>query len=108
MPRKYDIRWTKSAEQDLEATIDYIARDNIDKALRILTKLRDAAETLSSTPYRGRVVPELYAQGIPGYRELIVSPWRIIYRIGEGQVHILAMFDSRRNLEDILLERFMR
>jgi plasmid stabilization system protein ParE len=108
MPRRYDVRWTKTAEQDLEAIIDYIARDSNNAALRILTRLRDATETLSSTPHRGRVVPELSAHGIPVYHELIVSPWRIIYRILKGQVYVLAMFDSRRNLEDVLLERFTR
>jgi len=108
MPRNFAVQWTKVAEQDLEAIIDYIALDSIDKALSILSKLRDEAATLVSMPHRGRVVPELQAQGVTGYHELIVSPWRIIYRIGERQVYVLAVFDSRRNLEDILLERLTR
>lgn len=108
MPRRYSVRWARTAEQDLEAIVDYIARDSIDTALRILAKLRDSAATLSSTPHRGRVVPELLAHGIPTYRELIIPPWRLMYRIGEGEVLVLALFDSRRNLEDILLERLTR
>lgn len=108
MPRNFAVQWTKVAEQDLEAIIDYIALDSIDKALSMLSKLRDEAETLVSMPHRGRVVPELQAQGVTGYHELIVPPWRIIYRIGERQVYVLAVFDSRRNLEDILLERLTR
>ncbi|HPJ41757.1 MAG TPA: type II toxin-antitoxin system RelE/ParE family toxin [Spirochaetota bacterium] len=42
------------------------------------------------------------------YRELIVVPWRIIYRIEEQKVYILAVIDSRRNFEDIILKRIMK
>lgn len=108
MPRNFTVLWTKVAEQDLEAIIDYIALDSIDRALDILSKLRDEAATLVSMPHRGRVVPELQAQSVTSYHELIVPPWRIIYRIGERQVYVMAVFDSRRNLEDILLERLTR
>src|SRR5512139_2359781 len=108
MPHKYEVRWANVAEQDLEAITGYIARDDIGAALQILTKIRDTVQTLSSLPQRGRVVQELQAQGVLSYHELIVSPWRIIYRIGDRQVHVLAVFDSRRNLEDILLERMTR
>jgi toxin ParE1/3/4 len=108
MPRKYEVRWAKTAERDLEAIVDYIALDSIDRALNLLTRLRDGAETLVSMPQKGRQVPELFAQGVVTYHELIVAPWRIIYRIGQREVHVLAVIDSRRNLEDILLERFTR
>jgi plasmid stabilization system protein ParE len=108
MPRKFAVRWAKVAEQDLEEIVDYVALDSIDEALRILAKLRGEAAALATMPRRGRVVPELQAQGVSVYHELIVSPWRIIYRINEQQVHVLAVFDSRRNLEDILLERLTR
>ena len=108
MPRKYEVRWARTAEQDLEAIVMYSAQESIDGALTVLTKLREGAETLLSMPQRGRLVPELHAQGIVTYHELIVPPWRIIYRIGRRQVHVLAVIDSRRNLEDILLERFTR
>ena len=34
--------------------------------------------------------------------------WRIMYRIDGNSVHVTAVFDSRRNLEDLLLERLTR
>jgi len=108
MPRKLAVCWAKTAELDLEAIIDYIALDSFDETLKILARLRDGAATLASMPQRGRLAPELHAQGVSAYHELIVSPWRIMYRIGERQVHVLAVIDSRRNLEDILLERVTR
>lgn len=108
MPPDHAVFWTKIAERDLEAIIDYIARDNIDAAQDVFAKLRSAAAALASLPQRGRVVPEFQAQGIPGYHELVIGVWRLIYRIGERQVHVLAVFDSRRNLEDVLLDRLTR
>jgi toxin ParE1/3/4 len=47
-------------------------------------------------------------QGILQYRELIVPPWRIIYRISGDFVYVLAVFDSRQNIEDVLLDRLVR
>ena len=44
---------------------------------------------------------------ILSYREMICLPWRSIYRIMENKVWILAVIDGRRNVEDILLERFV-
>jgi len=55
---------------------------------------------------RGRIVPELKTYGILSYRELIISPWRVVYRTSEQKVYVLAVIDSRRNIEDILIERF--
>jgi hypothetical protein len=48
----------------------------------------------------------LKEQGIILYREIILAHWRMIYRIAGQTVYVLAVFDARRNLEDILLDRF--
>ncbi len=57
MPRNFAVHWTKVAEQDLEAIIDYIALNGIDKALSILLKLLDeAAASLAATAGSGRAV----------------------------------------------------
>lgn len=41
------------------------------------------------------------------YRELILRPWRVVYRIECEIVRIVAVVDSRRSLADILLDRVM-
>jgi hypothetical protein len=53
-------------------------------------------------------VPELHQEGISVYRELVIAPWRLMYRIADGEVLVLSFIDSRRNVEDILLQRFLR
>ncbi|MEK6194681.1 MAG: plasmid stabilization protein, partial [Deltaproteobacteria bacterium] len=40
-------------------------------------------------------------------RELIISPWRMIYRISEMKIYVLSVLDSRQNVEDILLKRLI-
>ena len=42
------------------------------------------------------------------WREPIVRPYRLVYRIEGDTVTELAVFDGRRDLEDILLERLLR
>jgi addiction module RelE/StbE family toxin len=105
MNQKYGVIWSEVAENDLKNIIEYIADDNPPDALKIFKNIKRKASSLYTFPERGRVVPELRDQGILQYRELIIPPWRILYRISENSVYVLSVLDSRRNIEDILLER---
>lgn len=107
MSQKYDIIWAGVAENDLKEIIEYIATDSPANALKTLKKIKQKASSLYTLPERGRIVPELQDQGILIYRELIVPPWRIIYRISEMKVYVLSVLDARQNLEDILLKRLI-
>ena len=106
--RKYPVLWTRLASRDLFILVEYIAADNVDEAIRIFEKIRKTAAKLTMFPSRGRIVSELREQGVMAYRELIIGPWRIIYRFSGKTVYVLAVIDGRRNVEDILLERFLR
>jgi toxin ParE1/3/4 len=106
--KKIKVEWTSVAESDLKQIVDFLAADSPALALQIFKKIRQRASGLYSFPERGRIVPELQAQGINIYRELIVAPWRIIYRITEGTVFVLSVIDSRQNVEDILLNRLLK
>lgn len=105
MTKIYQVLWTNIAENDLKSIIEYIANDSPDNALKIFKRIQQKASDLNVFPEIGRIVPELQDQGILQYRELIVPPWRLLYRISERNVFILAALDSRRNIEDILLRR---
>ncbi len=107
MSRNYIVKWTATAEHDLDSIIGFIAEDSLEEAMRILEKIRKKSAGLNTVPERGRIVPELKEQGIILYREIITAPWRMIYRIAGQTVYVLAVLDARRNLEDILLERFV-
>jgi plasmid stabilization system protein ParE len=108
MNKKYKVAWAEIAQHDLKQIIDYIAIDSPGDATGILQKIKQKVSALYTMPDRGRIVPELKEQGIHTYRELIVAPWRVIYRISDTTVFVLSVIDSRRNVEDILLDRFTK
>jgi addiction module RelE/StbE family toxin len=105
MTKKYEVLWSNTAEIDLKSIIEYIAEDNPSNAFKIVKNIKQKVSNLYAFPEKGRIVPELKDQGIMQYRELIIPPWRILYRISEESVYILSVLDSRRNIEDILLKR---
>jgi addiction module RelE/StbE family toxin len=103
--KSYQVLWTHTAQQDLTEIVEYIAQDSVGDALAILQKLETKAALLITLPNRGRIVPELLHTGISQYRELVNAPWRIIYRVENKQVLIMAVLDSRRDLQTVLLNR---
>ncbi len=107
MNKQYEVIWASVAEDDLARIIEYISFDNPANALKALNKLKEKAAYLHHSPKRGRIIPELQEYGIYQYRELIVVPWRIMYREQEDKVYVLAVLDSRQNIEDILLKRVL-
>ena len=108
MKKQYKVVWSRTAERDLESIIDYIAKDSPLNAKRVLTKIKKKSSILNSYPVRGRIVPELKEFNILQYREIIVDPWRIIYKTAEDKVIVMSVIDSRRNVEDILLDRLIK
>jgi plasmid stabilization system protein ParE len=107
MKKKFSVKWTSLAENDLEKIIDYIFSESPANAIDSFERIKTAAEELYCFPERGRIIPELEAQGVFLFRELVVNPWRIMYRISHQIVYVLAVFDSRQNLENIILKRII-
>ena len=107
MSRSYQIRWTANAKADLLNIVGYIKEDNADAAKNVYERLRGKAQSIKLFPLRGRVVPELLKEGITLYREIIVRPYRIMYKIENDTVYIMAIFDSRQNVEEILLQKLL-
>ena len=105
MKKSFDVIWTHTAENDLLGIVEYIAQDSIENALSILENIKKQVSDLYFSPKRCRIVPELANQGINQYREMIIPPWRVIYKISESTVYVLSVLDSRQNIEDILLKR---
>jgi plasmid stabilization system protein ParE len=102
------VHWTETAARDLEDLIAFIAADSPGNARRVLTRLQERAAALEVHPARGRIVPELASFGLSAWRELVVKPYRLIYRAEAKRVYVLAVVDGRRDLEDLLLKRLVR
>lgn len=94
MARK--VIWTTSALGDLEAAAEYIGRDSPHFAASLISEVLEAGRSLSSLSERGRHVPEL---SDPDLRELLIQPYRLIYRVGIDSVWVLALIHGRRDLE---------
>jgi len=107
MRARFHVRWAAIAQRDLRQIIETIGMENPSNAKRVFDRIRQKASDLYTLPDRGRIVPELRGQGIHAYREILVPPWRIIYRIVGSEVFVLSVIDARRNVEDILLDRFV-
>ena len=69
--------------------------------------MRRWAGTLKTLPGRGRVVPELLEFGITRWRELVTGPYRLVYRLEGRVVFVDGLFDARRDLEELLVERLL-
>jgi len=106
--RKWRVVWAESAADDLVEIVSFIAGNSPANAHRLLIRLRSRADSLERSPQRGRVVPELASAGTRMWRELVVKPYRIVYRIRKDIVMVGAVVDGRRDLEDLLLERLTR
>ena len=105
---RYEILWTETARVDVEEIARFIAHDSAENALAVLDRLEHSAKNLAFLPERGRFVPELKQLSVLAYREIIVRPWRIIYRFDVDRVYVLGVLDGRRDLSSLLIERLIR
>lgn len=96
MPRT-ENRFAESALTDLEALRQwYCDQGAPDVGDRIVSEIFDRIEALREHPEMGRIVPEFNQ---PFLRELIQSPFRIVYRRDPGAVRIVRIWRSERLLK---------
>ena len=91
----WTINWTQSAWNDLEAAADYISKDSPRYAASFVQEVRDAARSLNTLAFRGRVVPELDDTNI---RELFLKSYRLIYQVTAQKIYILGLIHGARDL----------
>ena len=104
----YAVLLTAGAERDLEAIHDYIAEtDSEAGADRILEGLLELSGQLAEFPDRGAYPNELLALGIREYRQVLLKPYRVIYRLVERRVIITVIADGRRDMQSLLARRLL-
>jgi toxin ParE1/3/4 len=92
--------WTEPALLDLDEIAEYIDLDNPVAASRFVQKVFDSVERLTAFPKSGKRPPELKRTH---YREIVVAPCRIFYRVEKNTVYILYIMRSERLLRSYLL-----
>ena len=93
MARK--VEWTDPAWDDLAGIAAYIARDSEYYAAAFVQEIKEAAASLAEFAERGQMVPE---SGDPSIRELLVKSYRLVYRVSEERVVILALIHGARRI----------
>ncbi len=81
--------WSEAAHEDLRTLRRSIARESKQAAARVAGEIMESVRRLRTFPESGRIVPEF---DDPLYRELIVGPYRVLYR-----------HDAERELAEIMI-----
>jgi toxin ParE1/3/4 len=103
------IYFSKDAENDLTEINNYIhEQDGPSRALNVLDRLQETCTSLTILSERGHVPSELKLIHIDDILEVISRPYRILYEIQVDEIHILAIWDGRRNIEQLLQRRLFR
>lgn len=92
------VSWSAEALDDVDAIAEYIAKDSLFYAKAVVEKIRAVSRSLADFPERGRIVPEW---SMPDVRERFVYSYRVIYRLSNNAVEILAVIHGRRQLDDM-------
>ena len=94
--------WTEPAVLDLDGIAEYIALDDPLAASRYVRRVLDRVERLEAQPKSGKRTPELPRSP---YREVVVPPCRVFYRVEGDAVYILYVMRSERLLRAYLLNQ---
>lgn len=90
------VKWSKTATDDLRGIYDYIAKDSVVYAKRVVEEIISKSDYLKKYPNIGRAIPEL---SNPEIRELIIYSYRMVYQVENENVEILTLVHSRRNFD---------
>jgi len=96
-----EVIWTEPALQELDAIAEYIALDDPAAASLLVKTVLDKTKRLQDFPRSGRIPPELPNSV---YREIVVPPCRIFYRLDNTQVFLLFVLREERLLRTYMLE----
>lgn len=96
-----EIVWTAPALNDLDEIAEYIAVSNMPAAKKLAQKIFDKVSRLEGHPESGKVPLELVGLS---YREIIVNPCRVFYKVENDQVYILHIMRQERDLRKFLIE----
>lgn len=92
-----DLRIAQSALEDLQATQEYYIEQGVPHiGDEYVAAILEHSEMLKRHPEAGRVVPEFNLNHI---RELIYSPFRVVYLRQAAEVVLIRVWRSERQLE---------
>jgi len=103
MPTRFEVRFTRKAEHDIEEIWTFIAQDSTDEATGFINQLDKHIDTLERFPVRCPLIPENELLR-SSYRHLIHGKYRIIIRVSGKTVWVVRIVHGARLLEAAMLE----
>ncbi len=94
------IIWTEPALDNIKDIAEYIAIHNIQAAKALVEKIFSKVERLNEFPESGKTPIEL--QGF-SYREIVVPPCRIFYKLENDNVYIIYVMRQEQALIKFIL-----
>ena len=97
MPGTVTITFAVSAVEDLEDIHRWYSDQQLSEVgERLIEEMISSTERLTQFPQSGRIVPEF---GVAHLREIILPPFRVVYRIDPPRVRVVRVWRSERQLK---------
>lgn len=104
----FTVFLTQEARNDLEVIGDHVADHHSgEEAFATVEKIEARIASLAEFPFRGSVPRELEEMGGRDHRQLLVAPYRLVYRVRDNAVFVLLIADRRRNMRALLRYRLL-
>jgi plasmid stabilization system protein ParE len=103
MPVKFQVRITRTAQEDIEEIWNFVAQDDPIESEKFLLQLEDQVKTLEYFPERCPLIPEneiLHTR----YRHLLYGNYRTVFRISGKTVYVLRIVHGARLLDTSAFE----
>jgi toxin ParE1/3/4 len=91
------VHWTRNAVNHLVNIYEYISLNSPTYAKRMVDRITRRSMQIADHPLSGRKVPEYQNEYI---REMIEKPYRIIYRVKQDQIDVVAVIHGAQLLPD--------
>ena len=94
------IIWTDPALDNLNDIAEYIAVSNIYAAKQLVENVFDKVQRLEQFPDSGKIPKEIETLD---YREVLVTPCRVFYKVEQEVVYILHVLRQEWDLRKFIL-----
>ena len=92
----HELIWSEEALEDIDSIATYIEKDSSVYAKAVVSKVFEKVEMLKDFSQMGRIVPELNQDNL---RELFIYSYRLIYKISNNTILIIAVIHGKRLIE---------
>jgi len=95
---EYQVTWSPEAVEDLESIAAYIERDSSFYAQSVVSQILETSRKIKEFPLIGRMLPEIGDENI---RERFIYSYRLVYKIQQQRILIVAVIHGKRLIENI-------